>query len=148
MLGAWQAELDAHDSPIQCLEYCSSRNQAATCGMGAKVKVWSLAKPTQPTLALVLDHSDPTAKQQQQQQGQQGAGIPGQGAAVAPDVNPTGTSNMRWLIKSELADGSAQDSKKKGSTLPDIVAEAIAHAAEDVPEVTQASAAGACCDSV
>jgi len=113
--------------------------------MGAKVKVWSLAKPMQPTLALVLDHSDPIAKQQQQ--AQQGASISVQGAAVAPDVNPTGTSNMRWLIKSELADGSAQDSRKKGSTLPDIVAEAIAHAAEDVPEVTQASAAGPCCDS-
>lgn len=131
-----QVELDAHDSPIQCLEYCLTRKQAATCGMGAKVKVWSLAKPTQPTLVLVLDHTDPAAKllREQQQQQADGAGA----AAVpdgVPDVNPTGVSNMRWLIKSELAEGSLQD--KKASTLPDIVADAIAHAADDVPEVTQ-----------
>lgn len=152
---AVQAELDAHDSPIQCLEYCAARNQAATCGTGAKVKVWSLARPTQPTLALVLDHGTPAAavKQPQQQPEDGGAasnsstGVQGsssgtaEGAAAsaaAADVNPGGASNMRWLIKSELAEGAGgQGGKKRTSTLPDIVAEAIAHAAEDVPEVMQ-----------
>jgi hypothetical protein len=148
-----QAELDAHDSPIQCLEYCAARNQAATCGTGAKVKVWSLARPSQPTLALVLDHGTPAAvaKQPQQQPEDGGAAssssIGGQGtssgaaegaaASAAADVNPGGTSNMRWLIKSELAEGGGQGGKKRMSTLPDIVAEAIAHAAEDVPEAMQ-----------
>lgn len=142
-----QVELDAHDSAIQCLEYCAARKQAATCGMGTKVKIWSLARPTQPTLALVLDHTDPAKQQQQQQEaaaaatGAQAGSTPGAAAAAAPppgDVNPDGTSNMRWLIKSELAEGTAQGGKRKGaSTLPDIVAEAIAHAAEDVPEVMQ-----------
>ena len=111
--------------------------------MGAKVKVWSLAKPTQPTLSLVLDHSDPVAKQQQQA----GAAAPAGGSAATPsspappDVNATGTSNMRWLIKSELAESRGQGGKPRASTLPDIVAEVIAHAAEDVPEVMQVGAA-------
>lgn len=113
--------------------------------MGAKVKVWSLARPTQPTLALVLDHTNP-AKQQQQQASASADGAAAVGSA-APDVNPGGTSNMRWLIKSELAEGTSQaGGKKKGSTMPDIVAEAIAHAAEDVPEVMQVGSVlwGAC----
>lgn len=139
--------MDAHDSAIQCLEYCAARKQAATCGMGAKVKIWSLARPTQPTLALVLDHTDPAQQQQQEAAaatGAQAGSTPGAAGGAAPaaattgDVNPTGTSNMRWLIKSELAEGTALGGKRKGaSTLPDIVAEAIAHAAEDVPEVMQ-----------
>lgn len=152
-----QAELDAHDSGIQCLEYCSSRNQAATCGMGAKVKVWSLNKPTQPTLTLVLDHSDPlaaAAKQpppssQQQESEAAAASTSSTPSTAAADVNPAGKSNMRWLIKSELAEGSSttqQEGRKGGVPLPDIVAEAIAHAADDVPEVTQVTACSeACC---
>lgn len=148
-----QAELNAHDSPIQCLEYCAALNQAATCGQGSKVKVWSLARPTQPTLAFALDHADPATKQQQQQEGAAGAEAAADGSSAAAavaaaaaagtaaaDVNPAGKSNMRWLIKSELAEGAGQEGKqKRKSTLPDIVAEAIAHATEDVPEVRQAS---------
>jgi hypothetical protein len=110
--------------------------------MGAKVKIWSLSRPTQPTLAVVLDHTDPTKQAQQQQEDSAGASAEGSAAegaaAAAPDVNPAGKSNMRWLIKSELAgSGAPQGSNKKASTMPDIVAEAIAHAAEDVPEVMQ-----------
>jgi hypothetical protein len=110
--------------------------------MGAKVKIWSLSRPTQPTLAVVLDHADPTKQAQQQQQYPSGASAEGSAtegvAAAAPDVNPAGKSNMRWLIRSELADtGSPQGSTMKACTTPDIVAEAIARAAEDVPEVMQ-----------
>jgi hypothetical protein len=101
---------------------------------------------------LVLDHTDPAIKQQQQQQQQAGASAAADGcspaaAAVAAaaaagtaaaDVNPAGKSNMRWLIKSEAAEGAGQQGKpKRKSKMPDIVAEAIAHATEDVPEVKQ-----------
>lgn len=151
-----QAELDAHDSPIQCMEYCAARSQVATCGMGCKVKVWSLTKPSQPTLVVVLDHADPTTKQlpqAPQQQGSEHGSLPASPAAAASqaqgdsqgkaggggaaDVNASGTSNMKWLIKSDAPSEGRQAGRREGPPLPAIVAQAIEHAAEDVPEVLQ-----------
>jgi hypothetical protein len=131
-----QAEQDAHNTPIQCLEHCPARQEAATCGMGSKVKVWSLAKPTQPRLTLVLDHSDPATRP--------GSASPSK-QQTPSDVNPDGKSNMQWLTRSDIdglaaagaAAGKGPGQQQGGSGLPAIVAEAIAHANEDVPEVTQ-----------
>lgn len=109
------------------MECCTSRQEIATCGMGSKVKVWSLAKPTQPRLRLVLDHSEPATRPKSA------------GVQTGPgDVNPDGKSNMQWLTRSDI-DGLAAGDKAAGagSSLPPIVADAIAHANEDVPEVTQ-----------
>jgi hypothetical protein len=132
-----QAEQDAHNTPIQCLEHCPARQEVATCGMGSKVKVWSLAKPTQPRLTLVLDHSDPATRPNSASPSKQ---------QTPSDVNPNGKSNMQWLTRSDIdglaaagaGKGPAQQ-QQGGSGLPAIVAEAIAHANEDVPEVTQVS---------
>eukprot|EP00775_Hariotina_reticulata_P004041 gene4041-4288_t len=121
-------EVEAHDSPIQCLEYCPLSKEAATSALGSKVKVWSFSKPRQPRLKLVLDHSEPdTHAGEQHKQGPAGVG--------PSDVNPDGTSDMQWLTRSDIVDGRQQG--KRGPELPSIVAEAIAHAAEEVPEVTQ-----------
>jgi hypothetical protein len=121
--------LDAHDSPIQCLEYCPLNKEAATTALGSKVKVWSFSKPRQPRLKLVLDHSEPSPHTEElhHQQDPPGGGL--------SDVNPNATSDMQWLTRSDVIDGRQQG--KSGPGLPSIVAEAIAHAAEDVPEVTQ-----------
>jgi hypothetical protein len=133
-----QAEPDAHNTPIQCMEHCLARQEVATCGMGSKVKVWSLAKPTQPRLTQVLDHSDPATRPNSASPGKQ------QGPA---DVNPHGKSNMQWLTRSDIdglaagvgSAGKGPGQQQGGSGLPSIVAEAISHASEDVPEVTQVS---------
>ncbi len=42
-----QCVFNAHDSPLQCLEYCEERDELATCGMGNKVKIWNVKKPAQ-----------------------------------------------------------------------------------------------------
>ncbi len=42
-----QCVFNAHDSPLQCLEYSEEREELATCGMGNKVKIWSVKKPAQ-----------------------------------------------------------------------------------------------------
>ncbi|WIA17403.1 hypothetical protein OEZ85_014259 [Tetradesmus obliquus] len=128
------AEQDAHNTPIQCMEHCPARQEVATCGMGSKVKVWSLAKPTQPRLTLVLDHSDPATRPNSAGPSKQ---------QTPSDVNPNGKSNMQWLTRSDIdglaAGGGGAGTKQQqgGAGLPAIVAEAIAHASEDVPEVTQ-----------
>ncbi|KAF6254405.1 WD40-repeat-containing domain protein [Scenedesmus sp. NREL 46B-D3] len=130
------AEQDAHNTPIQCMEHCPARQEVSTCGMGSKVKVWSLAKPTQPRLTLVLDHSVLAAQLDS-------AGPDKQQPPI--DINPNGKSNMQWLTRSDI-DGLAAGGSSAGKGpvgqqgecgLPAIVAEAIAHATEDVPEVTQ-----------
>jgi hypothetical protein len=110
--------------------------------MGCKVKVWSLARPTQPTLVLVLDHSEAQPDTKQSAAGADGtpqqAPTAPSAAAAAADVNAAGSSNMRWLTKSDMPDGGGGGQAAGGGLmLPGIVAEAIAHAAEDVPEVTQ-----------
>eukprot|EP00798_Chlamydomonas_sp_ICE-L_P000178 gene178-3973_t len=50
--------VEAHDTEIQCLEYCEERDELATCGMGNKVKIWDVKKPTHMKLKLKLDHAD------------------------------------------------------------------------------------------
>ena len=50
--------LDAHETPIQCLEYCEERDELATCGMGNKVHIWDISRPSVIKRKLVLDHSD------------------------------------------------------------------------------------------
>lgn len=42
-----QCVANAHDTPLQCLEYSEERDELATCGMGNKVKVWDVKKPSQ-----------------------------------------------------------------------------------------------------
>lgn len=118
--------MNAHDTPITSMDYCAAHSEVATCCLGSKVKVWSIPKPTQPRLKLVLDHSESSNRPKS-------AGLKGPG-----DVNANGQSNMQWLTRSDI-DGLEGATKKKNNTLPDIVAEAIAHASEDVPEVTQVS---------
>ena len=53
-----QVVTDAHETPIQCLEYCEERDELATCGMGNKVHIWDISKPLAIKRKLVLDHSD------------------------------------------------------------------------------------------
>lgn len=121
-----QAETDAHDTPICSMDYCTDRAEVATCCLGSKVKVWSMTKPSQPRLTLVLDHSEASARSKS-------------GLHKPPgDVNADGNSNMQWLTRSDI-DGLEGAAKKRSSSLPALVAEAIAHATEDVPEVTQVS---------
>ena len=116
----------AHDTPIQCIEYCPSREELATCAMGNKVKIWSFNSSKQPILTVMLDHQDPaTAKK--------GASANRSPAGGARDVEG-GPTDMQWLTRSDL-DGLAPERPK----LPDIVQQAIRTAGEDVPEVTQAS---------
>ncbi|GFH06432.1 uncharacterized protein HaLaN_01062 [Haematococcus lacustris] len=52
-LGCVQA---AHDTPLQCIEYCQESNEIATCGMGNKVKIWDAQRPAALRLKLVLNH--------------------------------------------------------------------------------------------
>lgn len=42
-----QCVFNAHDSPLQCLEYCEERDELATCAMGNKVKIWNVKRPAQ-----------------------------------------------------------------------------------------------------
>ena len=49
---------DAHDSDLQCIEYCEERDELATCGMDNKVKVWDIKRPAHMKLKLQLDHAD------------------------------------------------------------------------------------------
>ncbi|KAG2444756.1 hypothetical protein HXX76_001500 [Chlamydomonas incerta] len=104
---------NAHDSPLQCLEYCEERDELATCGMGNKVKIWNVKKPAQVKHVLSLDHADtPDAG--------------GDDEAAGTGRGPK--TNMNWLTKSDIAG------------LPSatgIVLETIQQANRDVPEVTQ-----------
>lgn len=43
---------EAHDTPIQCIEYCKERDEIATCGMGNRVKIWDARNPAQLRLKL------------------------------------------------------------------------------------------------
>eukprot|EP00879_Flechtneria_rotunda_P021822 GHRR01023011.1.p1 GENE.GHRR01023011.1~~GHRR01023011.1.p1 ORF type:complete len:226 (+),score=53.15 GHRR01023011.1:2627-3304(+) len=123
-----QAELDAHDTSIQCLEHCQARKEVATCGMGSKVKVWSVRQPAQIRLALVLDHTDPEKRAAQQAAAK---------AKVPRDVNAEGKTDMQWLTCSDIDGLGVGQKVPAASALPSIVAEAIANAAEDVPAITQ-----------
>ena len=49
---------DAHDTPIQCLEYCEERDELATCGLGNKVHIWDISRPAAMKRKLSLDHSE------------------------------------------------------------------------------------------
>ncbi|MEW5312499.1 MAG: hypothetical protein WDW38_004130 [Sanguina aurantia] len=107
--------LDAHDTPLQCLDYAEERDELATCCMGNTVKVWDVRKPTAPKLVRTLDHAEE----------RHDAGLfPGR------DEEERGgrKSNMNWLTKSDMPGL---------SSAPGIVQEAIQNAARDVPEVTQ-----------
>ncbi len=42
-----QCVVNAHDTPLQCLEYAEERDELATCGMGNKVKIWDIKRPAQ-----------------------------------------------------------------------------------------------------
>lgn len=117
-----QAELDAHDTSIQCLEGCSEREEVATCASGNKVKVWCFKRPTQPRLVVMLDHTDPEAKEE-------GDEHPAGGAR---DVLG-GPSNMQWLTRSDV-DGLPAEGRQE---MPGIVQEAILNARADIPEVIQ-----------
>jgi len=103
---------DAHDTPLQCIEYCAERDELATCAMGNKVRVWDVRKPAAIKLKLVLDHSD----------GDQGD----------DDEDSRGyraKTNMQWLTRSDLT-----GLPKANNPL---VEETIRKAHRDVPEVTQ-----------
>jgi hypothetical protein len=129
-------EAGAADTSIQCLEYSPARREAAICGLGARVRVWSLTRPRQPRLALVLDHGQPPLPSQQQQK--HVAATP-QPPDVGSSCDPHYSSDMQWLTRSDLPGLGQRGSRRPGAPpLPDIVAEAIATAAEDVPQVTQA----------
>lgn len=47
VLPAPQCVVNAHDTPLQCLEYAEERDELATCGMGNKVKIWDIKRPAQ-----------------------------------------------------------------------------------------------------
>lgn len=107
---------DAHDTPLQCLEYSEERDELATCAMGNKVRVWDVRKPTNIKLKLELDHSD--------------------GDADGEDGHTRNSfkarSNMNWLTKSDMAG-------LPRANMPSLVEETINSATRDVPEVTQVS---------
>ncbi|EFJ43514.1 hypothetical protein VOLCADRAFT_119046 [Volvox carteri f. nagariensis] len=102
---------NAHDTPLQCLEYSEERDELATCGMGNKVKIWSVRKPAQVKHVLSLDHAD---------------GPDANGEEDPASSNWAPKTNMNWLTKSDLA-----------PTATGIVLETIQQANRDVPEVTQ-----------
>lgn len=104
---------NAHDTPIQCLDYCAMREELASCGMGNKVKIWDLSRPQSMKLKLVLDHSEH-----------------GEGADGDSPKRNAKKSNMMWLTKSDI-EGLPQ------KAAPGMVEETIMNADRDVPEVTQ-----------
>ncbi|KAJ9524068.1 hypothetical protein QJQ45_022573 [Haematococcus lacustris] len=108
-LGCVQA---AHDTPLQCIEYCQESNEIATCGMGNKVKIWDAQRPAALRLKLVLNHADNGAHDSDDE-----------GAGRGPK------SNMTWLTRSDMP-GLAQ------ATNP-LVDSTIKAAMRDTPEVTQ-----------
>lgn len=84
--------------------------EAALCVQGSRAYVWSFARPQNPKLLLVLDHSEPSKPQAAATDGGGGAragdgatrdqepGAPG----AAGDVLPAKKSDMRWLTRSDL----------------------------------------------
>ncbi|KAJ9523676.1 hypothetical protein QJQ45_020098 [Haematococcus lacustris] len=108
-LGCVQA---AHDTPLQCIEYCQESNEIATCGMGNKVKIWDAQRPAALRLKLVLNHADNGAHDSDDEGGGRGP-----------------KSNMTWLTRSDMP-GLAQ------ATNP-LVDSTIKAAMRDTPEVTQ-----------
>ncbi len=133
----------ARRSPITCLEWCAARQEAAICTQSSKVYVWSLKRPHQLRLSLVLDHSEPTQQSQQKQQpdaenGTAAAAAAG-AAAGAEDVTPSKPINMRWLTRSDIEGlpGPDANADPRPPQYPDLVAEAIRDAGFDIPEVTQ-----------
>ncbi|KAF5833397.1 WD40-repeat-containing domain protein, partial [Dunaliella salina] len=107
---------NAHDTPIQCIEYAQERGEIATCGMGNKVKVWDVRKPTSVRLKLVLNHADMGQADSDDEQGE-GAGKP---------------NSMTWLTRSDLT-----GLPPSSASMNPMVEEAIRKANRDVPEVTQ-----------
>mmetsp|Transcript_33374 Transcript_33374/g.84557 ORF Transcript_33374/g.84557 Transcript_33374/m.84557 type:complete len:866 (-) Transcript_33374:212-2809(-) len=103
----------AHDTPIQCLEYCPERDELATCGMGNKVKVWDVKRPSAVRPKLVLNHADHDAADSDDEEG---------GSRARK-------TNMMWLTRSDMPN-------LPTATNP-LVEETIKKAARDVPEVTQ-----------
>lgn len=113
-------EAEAHDTPIQCLEHCPERQEIATCAMGNKVKIWSIAEPLRPRLVRVLDHGEASSSNR--------ASPSANGAA---DVDNGKKTNMTWLTRSDM------DGLPEAATTNDLVAEALRNVHQDVPEVTQ-----------
>ncbi|GFH06088.1 uncharacterized protein HaLaN_00660, partial [Haematococcus lacustris] len=112
-LGCVQA---AHDTPLQCIEYCQESNEIATCGMGNKVKIWDAQRPAALRLKLVLNHAD-------------------NGAHDSDDEGGRGPkSNMTWLTRSDMP-GLAQ------ATNP-LVDSTIKAAMRDTPEVRWVASRG------
>ncbi|GAX81669.1 hypothetical protein CEUSTIGMA_g9097.t1 [Chlamydomonas eustigma] len=103
--------VDAHDTPLQCLEYCEEREELATCGMGNKVHVWDVSKPTAVKRKMVLDHSDGEAGGDDESHGYKAK------------------TNMQWLTRSDMAG--------LPNGMNPLVEEAVTKANRDVPEVTQ-----------
>lgn len=111
---------NAHDTPLQCLAFSPERAELATCGMGNKVKIWDVSKPSSIRRVLTLDHAETDADRDE-------------------DGSPLRKkSDMQWLTRSDVAG------------LPSatgIVLETIQNANRDVPEVTQVCAV-MCCDAL
>lgn len=113
LLAPLQVVPNAHDTPLQCLEYAAERGELATCGMGNKVKVWDASRPSALRHVLTLDHAEKDD------------------AEHGDDSAAARKTNMQWLTRSDMAG------------LPNasgIVLETIQNANRDVPEVTQVRA--------
>jgi hypothetical protein len=108
-----QVLADAHETPIQCLEYCPERDELATCAFGNKVKVWDISRPT---VAIRhkhdLDHAEGEAGDED------GSG------------NYKARGNMNWLTRSDMAG-------LPRANMSPMVEECINNAMRDTPEVTQ-----------
>lgn len=102
----------AHDTPLQCLEYCADRSEVATCAMGNKVKIWDVSRPATPRHVLTLDHAE---------------GDPDRDGGPDSPTSPARRSNMTWLTRSDVAGAPHATG---------IVLETIQTANRDVPEVT------------